>query len=224
MFDRSAFSLRLIAVAASILLLSVPEALVSASFQMSFAAVAALIAAFEASRPMWQRVSANPSILRRVGLWVLSMAMTSIIATLATSPFSLFHFQKTAMYSLFSNFIVVPLMGVMVMPLYFVALILMPLGLDWPVWQMIGWGMDITLLTASSVASWPYAVIGFASWPQSAMIALAVGGYLLIVLKGWHRVLVLVPCVLAVGWIAGGVRPDILITQDFKLIGWNTQN
>lgn len=49
MVDRRAISIRLVAVAATVVLLVHPESLLGASFQMSFAAVVALIAAYEAA-------------------------------------------------------------------------------------------------------------------------------------------------------------------------------
>src|SRR3989338_2320638 len=51
MLDRSPFSLRLVGVSAILVLLASPESIWSVSFQMSFAAVAALVAMAEAMRP-----------------------------------------------------------------------------------------------------------------------------------------------------------------------------
>src|SRR5690606_12649297 len=50
LLDRSALSMRLVAWAAAAILLLTPESLISASFQMSFAAVVAMIAGYEAVR------------------------------------------------------------------------------------------------------------------------------------------------------------------------------
>jgi competence protein ComEC len=46
MIDRTAISMRLVAIAAMAVLVLAPESLLSASFQMSFAAVVALVAVY----------------------------------------------------------------------------------------------------------------------------------------------------------------------------------
>ena len=56
LLDRTALSLRLVAWSAVIVLAVAPESLTSASFQMSFAAVVALIAAWEAAAG-WRRLA-----------------------------------------------------------------------------------------------------------------------------------------------------------------------
>jgi competence protein ComEC len=67
LLDRRAFSVRNIAVAAMIVLLLTPEAVLTASFQMSFAATLALIAGFEiVSERRRQRLAIGPPAERTV--------------------------------------------------------------------------------------------------------------------------------------------------------------
>lgn len=219
MLDRFPFSMRLIAVAAFVLLLLMPESLVSASFQMSFAAVLALIAFFERTSLFWQRFYEEAGIVRRIAVYVLSLGMTSVVATLATSPYSLFHFQQAAVYGVAANFIVVPLMGFFIMPLSVVLLVLMPLGWDFWVLKILGFGMRLTLDTAHMVSSWPHAVLNMQAWPMESLILFTVAGIMILLLRRWHGVLALVPLLIGVWLCCVSTTPDILVSQDFRLIG-----
>ena len=68
MVDRPALTLRTLAVAALGVLLLAPEAVVHPSFQMSFAATLALIAAYQRGLP-WMAAGADTSLGARVALW-----------------------------------------------------------------------------------------------------------------------------------------------------------
>jgi competence protein ComEC len=92
--DRSALSMRLVAWAAGAILLLTPEALLSASFQLSFAAVVALVAAYEVLAPRLARLRADSGTARRIGLYLAGVCLTTFVAGLATAPFGLFHFTR----------------------------------------------------------------------------------------------------------------------------------
>jgi len=68
LIDRTALSMRSVGLAALVVLVIAPESLVSASFQLSFAAVIGLIAAFEALRPHLATLHRDASLARRIGL------------------------------------------------------------------------------------------------------------------------------------------------------------
>jgi competence protein ComEC len=81
MADRPALTLRTIAVAALAVLLLAPEAVVHPSFQMSFAATLALIAAYERGMP-WLAAAPGTSLGARVALWGVREAGFLIFASL----------------------------------------------------------------------------------------------------------------------------------------------
>jgi len=94
MFDRNPLSMRTVALAAMMILLIAPESLLSASFHMSFAAVIALIAAWEWLQPVLARWRAahptiEPSPLNRVGVYLLGVILTTLIAGTASGFFGL---------------------------------------------------------------------------------------------------------------------------------------
>ncbi len=173
--DRRALSLRNVAIAASIILLSTPEALFQPGFQMSFAAVTALIAAYE-----WSNARADPdrsfSLAARFRRYAVGVAATDTIAGLATAPFGLYHFNRAAVYSLPANLAAMPLMAFWIMPAAVVGLLLAPFGLDAPAWCLSAAGMDVVLSVSAHVSSRPGAVRFTAQWPPSALIVLTIGG------------------------------------------------
>ncbi len=132
LFQRTAFSTRSLSIAAFVILLLQPYLVISPSFQLSFAAVLALLAGYHS---MWPKIKGlfiaffpQPKFYQKILFSILGLAFTSIIATLATTPFSLFFFQKLTLKSIFANIIAVPLMTFFIMPLAIVALIGYSLG------------------------------------------------------------------------------------------------
>lgn len=142
LIDRPAFSLRALGLAAVIVVALAPESVVDAGFQMSFAATAALIAAFERS-PDHAPPPLAPGVLLG-GLdssWrVLSgMLIASLVAGLATDVFAAYHFQRVAIYGLASNMASTPLISFVIAPAAVLAAVLAPFGLaDWPLAVMAG--------------------------------------------------------------------------------------
>ncbi|MCL4676560.1 MAG: ComEC/Rec2 family competence protein, partial [Pararhodobacter sp.] len=117
MVDRRAISLRSVGLAALILLLWRPEALVSAGFQMSFAATVALVAVFAALRNRARgRPRSRDGPVWRVMKAVATAALCSLVAGLATAPIAAAQFHRVTDYGLLANILSVPLMGLLVMP------------------------------------------------------------------------------------------------------------
>ena len=152
--DRTAISLPPVAWAAVVVLLVSPEELIGPSFQMSFGAIVALVAAYEATQTQRQRWRAEAGWGGRAAFsYVAGLVFTSLIATLATGPYSIYHFNRIAHYGVIANMIAVPLTGVWVMPWAVLAVILMPFGLE-RAWRLVpmGWGVDGIIAIAGYVA------------------------------------------------------------------------
>ncbi len=139
--DRSPISLQLVAWAAVAILLFQPDTLLGASFQMSFAAVFALVVVFDrlgpwfaARRQSWgEGATWDAKLFAIVGnalLWLATTIVTSFIASLATLPFALFHFDRLSNYGVLANAIAVPLTAFWIMPFAALSLLLMPFGLE----------------------------------------------------------------------------------------------
>ncbi len=211
LFDRRALSLRNVAITAFVILLIAPEAVANPGFQMSFAAVTALIAFYE-----WASARADPlrsfSAPARLGRYAQGIVATDIISSLATAPFSLFHFNRAANFGLLANSISIPLMGFWVMPMAILALIAMPLGLDAPLWRAAAAGIDVMLSLGRWVSGLPGAVTVFPKWPETVLPVFALGGLWLCLMTGPWRLAGLAALPLAALMIASSRAPDVYVT------------
>jgi competence protein ComEC len=106
MLDRTALTLRTLAMAALAVLLITPESLVHPSFQMSFAATLALVAVY-GNGMAWGRPDADDSMSARIALWggrqIAALIIASLIAGLATTPYAAYHFHRAAPYGVIAN-------------------------------------------------------------------------------------------------------------------------
>lgn len=217
LLDRRALSMRLVAWAAMATLLLAPESLLSVSFQMSFAAVTVMIAAYEGRRGFFAASGRDFWSLGSLWRYALGIALTSGLATVATAPYAVYHFNHLALYGVFANVIAVPLTAFWIMPWAIVAFLLMPLGLEAaPLWFM-GLGIEGVVATALTVAGWPAAALKIPAMPVWGLVAASLGGlWLAIWTKPW-RFLGLVPLAAAVLSVAFWRPPDILISADARL-------
>ena len=215
---RRAISMRMLAVAAVVVMLLNPVALLGPSFQMSFAAVLALIAGFEAARAPLRRWRGEGGWPRRALLFVAALMLSSVLAGAATTPYGLHHFGRLQLYGVAANALAVPLTSVFVMPAGMLALALMPFGLDGLVLPVMGWGVEAILWTAHQVAAWPGAALIAPPLSGTGLVVLSAGLCLLCLWKGRGRVLG-VPLILA--GLASGlwiVPPDVLMAQDGRQV------
>ena len=145
MVDRAALTLRNLALAALGVMLFAPEAVVHPSFQMSFAATLALIAAYERGLP-WSVAGADTSLGARVALWggreIVALILASLVAGLATTPYAAYHFHRLAPYGVLANLLAMPIVSAWVMPAGLLALVALPFGFDAPLWKLMGLGID----------------------------------------------------------------------------------
>jgi competence protein ComEC len=220
MIDRVGVSMRLVGWAALVVLVLQPEALPGPSFQMSFAAVIALVAAYEIIGNRFRPLVGQAGPIRRLALYFVGIALTSLVAGLATAPFALFHFDRLALYGLAANMVAVPIAALWVMPCAVAALLLMPLGLEFAALMPMGWGLDAIVVVAETVAAWPGAIQRIPQLPLAGLLLIVAGGlWLTIWQRRWR--LIGVPAIVAGLATAGLVRsPDILVTGDGRLMAF----
>lgn len=219
MLDRSPFSLRLIAFAALAVLMVAPFALVGVSFQMSFAAVGALICFFEWIRPWWMTLYSRAGFVGKAVMYLAGVLMTSVIAGTVTGIFSLYHFQSFAMYGVVSNMIAVPLTGAVIMPAAVLAVFLMPFGLDAFAYRIMEWGTVWLLGVAHWAGGLDGAVIHVRQWPEATFAFLVCGLVLFLLWEGWRGKGVAL-AVMTAGMIVAALAPapDILVSGSGKLM------
>jgi competence protein ComEC len=216
--DRISLSARSVALAAAAILLMTPEAATGASFQMSFAAVAALIAFYEALQPRLSQWHSHAGPARRAGLYVVGVAFTTIVTTVATLSFTIFHFNRFPLYSVVANALAVPITGFWVMPWAIVACLLMPFHLEAVALVPMGWGIDAIAAIAHRVTSWPGAVLTVPSMPVGALLLVTLGGLWLCIWRRRWRWLGLAPIAAGYLGLLLVTPPDILVSDDFKIV------
>jgi hypothetical protein len=126
LLDRAALTMRNLAISAiAVIVVVSPHEVVEPSFQMSFAATAALVGAYagwsdyragRATEPPPRR-SPLGFVTRKFLVAMSGLAMTSIIAGSATALFAIWHFQRVSPLSLFANLAIMPIVSLVVMPL-----------------------------------------------------------------------------------------------------------
>lgn len=197
LLDRSPISMRVIAFAAIVVLVVSPEALIGASFQMSFAAVLGLVRVFDGGRKQFadlRRIGRDaPDLFGRIigagergGVWLGTLMVTSLIASIMTAPYAAYHFNRLTLYGIAANMLAVPLTGFWIMPLAVLALLAMPFGLEhWPLVAM-GWGCDLIISIAHWVADWPGAVFLIPAMPVAGLLIASLGlVWLCLVIGRW---------------------------------------
>jgi competence protein ComEC len=211
---RDAISLRLIAVGAILVLLIKPESVVGASFQLSFAAVTAIVALHSTgwARAAFQR--RDDGIVMRGVRSLGGMVATGLAVEIALMPLALYHFHKAGLYGVAANIVAIPLTTFVIMPLEILAIVLDSVGLGAPLWWLTGLSIDALLWVARTVAGASGAVATLAAMPVWAFGAMVVGGLWLCLWTGRERRFGLIP--IAVGAIGAWMAPtpDLLVTGD----------
>ena len=217
MLDRSPFSLRLVAFGALIILAFAPEAILGASFQMSFAAVTALIAAYEAIGDRVKSWLYGGGFARRALTYLVGVALTTVVASVATGVFAAHNFGRIAYFGLAANLIAVPLTAIWVMPWAIVSILLLPFGLEGYALGPMAAGIDIIMIVANHVADLPGAVGHVRTGPTYGIALVALGGLWLCLWRGRWRYIGLVG--IFGGVLSGSVAtlPDILISESGRL-------
>lgn len=212
LLDRKAFSLRNVGVAATFILVMWPEAVLHPGFQMSFAAVAALIGAYEwASRR--ENTNLDYSVPGKIKRYIIGIGVTDIIAATATAPYSLYHFNRAAIYSLPANLIAMPLMAFWIMPIAVLGMFLMPIGIDGFAWRIAAAGVELILSSAGWVAAQKGAIATFAQWPPYVLGALTIGGLWFVVMTAPWRWMGIAAIPIALGMGLGTPRPEIFVDR-----------
>ncbi len=216
---REPLSMRMIAVAALVVLLLWPEALVGPSFQMSFSAVIAIVA-LHGTEPLRRFMAPREESWWTRGLRQLAMLLlTGIVIELALMPIVLFHFHRAGVYGALANVIAIPLTTFISMPLIALALLAEVVGAGAPIWWLAGLSLDALLGLAHWTASMPGAVTTMPSMGRGAFALFMAGGLWLALWQGRVRLWGLFPAAIG-ALLLGGLRaPDVLVSGDGRHVG-----
>jgi competence protein ComEC len=224
--DRAAISMRNLAIAAIAMIAISPHEILGPSFQMSFSATAALIAGYAwwSERYAVRQVGTEKrgktaySFAGKILKPITAAAATSLIAGLASGIFAAYHFNNTAPFGLVGNVLAEPVIALLVMPFAVFGLVLMPLQLDWVPLQIMGWGIFAVRHIAAFVAKWsPDGNPG--AMPALTIVLWTIALVLVVVLSTRLKVLALPFIVLGFAAFVREPFPDIVISEDAKLVG-----
>lgn len=217
MVDRRAITFRTLAVAAMIVLAIAPQALVHPSFQMSFAATLGLVALVQIGMP---KLLATPdhSLTARAALWggreIVTLALASLVAGLATTPYAAFHFHRVTPYGVIANLLAMPVISALVMPAGLLGLAAMPFGFDGVFWRLMDFGIEWMIAVAQWVTALPGAIGRMAAFGAGPLIAATAGIILLGLLRTplrWSGAAIIG---LAIAWSLAVPQPDMLVSAD----------
>lgn len=218
LLGREAITLRLVAAGALIVLLWRPEALAGPSFQLSFAAVTAIVALHESR---WMRTflaRRDEPWLFRLGRNVAALLITGFAVEIALAPIALFHFHKAGLYGALANVVAIPLTTFVIMPMEALALLFDSVGLGAPFWWVAEQALNLLIALAHLVAGAPGAVATLPVFPAWGFaLAVAGGLWLLLWRTGW-RWAGAVPLIGGMAVLFVQPRPDLLITGDGRHI------
>ena len=211
---RDAITLRLVAVGALVVLILWPESLAGASFQLSFAAITAIVALHENPRIQALLSRRDEGSLAKTGRFLLGLVLTGLAVELALVPIALFHFHKAGLYGAGANIIAIPLTTFVIMPLEALALLFDLAGLGAPFWWLTGQTLSFLLWLAHATASAPGAVALLPAMPRGAFALMIAGGLWICLWRTRWRLIGALPVLAGAVWALSVTAPDILVTGD----------
>lgn len=216
LLDRPAVALRNVALAALIILAIYPESIIDVGFQMSFAAVVALVSAYEAIR---LRAATRDDRDQRtawatIAFFFGGILLSTLIASLAVAPFAAYHFHKSQQYAMVANLIAIPICNVLVMPAALGALIAMPFGLEAGPLYLMRLGIEGMVWCAYMVAALPGAVGRIPEIPALAFGLMVAGGLWLCLWQRRWRLVGLIPILAGLAVAPLRAAPDLFVGRD----------
>jgi competence protein ComEC len=228
--DRRALSMRNLALAVLTIIALEPDAILGVSFQLSFAAVSALVAVMEA-RLAWLDHRPDPSLPargrppNRGALMVhfvdkpLRLMLATLCATCATASFMAYHFHDLSPYVLIGNPLTLTIIECFAVPGALLGTALYPLGLDAPVWLYVGLGIKFILWVARFIAAAPGSTLHVRAFAPYALPFLSLAVMSAILWRSWLFRATAIPLA-ALGLIGAldGPRFDAIVAPSGDLV------
>jgi hypothetical protein len=149
------------------------------------------------------------------------ISFSTLVAGLATSPYVIYHFNQFSTYSILTNIVAIPLSDFVIMPLSIVALILMPLHLDYVFLMLAGYSIDLMLWYAKFISRIPFSSLYVAPLSAYGLVLFTLGGFLLCVLNTRLKFLGMLLIIIGMLTPYNFQKPDVLIEQSGKIYALN---
>ncbi|MGH7961287.1 MAG: DNA internalization-related competence protein ComEC/Rec2, partial [Candidatus Binatia bacterium] len=166
LLDRQGEVYRSLAVAALLIAVLWPGAVMDISFQLSFLSVLAIFLGMAQFSQWWAELSER-HLLRlrprreRVLRWGATYLAVSLYALLGTTPATAAHFNQVSLAGLFANLLVVPLLGsaAVILGLVAAGLVFVHAGLASVVLFCAGLVTQVGTWLVEGIGTWPYAAL-----------------------------------------------------------------
>jgi len=228
--DRRALTMRNLALAVLTIVALEPDAILGVSFQLSFAAVGALVAVIEARParldhrrdPLLPARGRSPQPGALMAHFVdkpLRLMLATLCATCATASFMAYHFHDLSPYVLIGNPLTLTIIECFAAPGALLGTALYPLGLDAPVWLYVGLGIKFILWVARFIAAAPGSTLHVRAFAPYALPFLSLAVMSAILWRSWLFRATAIPLA-ALGLIGAlhGPRFDAIVAPSGDLV------
>ncbi|WP_265038428.1 ComEC/Rec2 family competence protein [Wolbachia endosymbiont (group A) of Hylaeus communis] len=206
MIERKYRGLIAIAFAAAVILIIEPEVILKPGFQMSFFAVLALVASYQ--------INANKLFKIKIMKYFVSIMISSVIASLATVPYTIYNFNYFSISGIITNLVAIPIVTLIIIPLGIIYVLLIPLGIEWIIAPFIERPIDSILYITNAIASLQYLVIPIRTFPASSIIIITLGLLWLCLWERNWRFFGIFFIVLGICFSATYKTPNILVSSN----------
>jgi competence protein ComEC len=145
---------------------------------------------------------------------MLGLVTTTLVASIATAPFSAYHFQSLNSYGLIGNALALPLVSVVVMPSAVLGVLAYPFGLDRPVWQVMGAAVEQVLAVSAWVGGFSGSTVVVPALSIGALALLSLSLLILTIPASLLCWIALVPAGIGLAFATAPDRYEIFIDRE----------
>lgn len=175
LLDRSATPLRIISLTFFIIILNKPESILNPSLQMSFMAVLGLISTMKTIQKFIKNRYGDGGRITKSFLYFLSIFFASLVSTIATMPYTIYHFNQYSNIGLLSNIIAVPLGEIGMIPLGVIGIFASLVGFDYPFLKLMQFFAKIFIKIAHFSANVNHSYFTISEMPMNALFFYTIG-------------------------------------------------
>lgn len=217
--SRVPYPMRSLGIAATFMLILNPEYVLHPSFQLSFAAVLALIGGYEFYiRNKWI-LGESSGFISNIKMGIFSNIYSSLLAGLSTTPIVIYHFYTVSNYTALANLLVVPLVSFIVMPLGVISMFLLPLGLDHYTLLLMGEFIGIIINIADWVTNLPGSIWNFGYITAESLCVYMFGLFWLMLWNTKFRLYGLIIISISLWMMCNSPKPDVIFDAKMQILG-----
>ena len=149
---------------------------------------------------------------------VAGIMISDLVASLATLPFAVYHFNRIAVYTSLGNLLAGPVIGLVIMPFVLISLLAFPFGLEYGPLKILGWGIGQVNNITAWVSSLPYAGLPVLSMPLWGLVLIVLGGAWLCLWQLKWRLWGMLGIIIGALSVCTVKTPDVLVDVSGKAV------